>query len=323
MSVLAKVLQLVLRVLLHSFHLISLLAASWHRLFSTPPLPLQVTRRRIPRHLAVLLVLDSPHEPALIHESLLEIASRTVGWCRSVGIEKLTLYDSEGVLMDCVDQISQRASAADEPNGYDSSSGSDIEYPLTPPLSDCSDSRPLSPEDRFQKNTSVITVCLPEVIRKKTSRYGLKKRHSEREKSDASKPPLTLCIASRQSSKPAIAVAATSLARSRARAPEQPELTVQALGTVIEGEYKSPSRYFMIVHHLRPSDGLPLPLELHGFPPWQIRLTEIYHCCKQRPTLEWLNLRSQKPGNAPELLTEIDFRAALDEYARAEMRFGK
>jgi hypothetical protein len=96
MSVLAKVLQLVLRVLLHSFHLISLLVASWHRLFSTPPLPLQVTRRRIPRHLAVLLVLDSPHEPALIHESLLEIASRTVGWCRSVGIEKLTLYDSEG-----------------------------------------------------------------------------------------------------------------------------------------------------------------------------------------------------------------------------------
>lgn len=83
--------------------------------------------------------------------------------------------------MDCVDQISQRASAADEPNGYDSSSGSDIEYPLTPPLSDCSDSRPLSPEDRFQKNTSVITVCLPEVIRKKTSRYGLKKRRSERE----------------------------------------------------------------------------------------------------------------------------------------------
>jgi hypothetical protein len=58
------------------------------------------------------------------------------------------------------------------------------------------------------------------------------------EKSDVSKTPLTLCIASRQSSKPAIAAAATSLARRRARTTDteqEPELTAERLNTIIEG----------------------------------------------------------------------------------------
>ncbi|KAJ7932440.1 hypothetical protein B0H13DRAFT_1955484 [Mycena leptocephala] len=321
----AVLVHVLLRVL-HSFHfLIALLSASWHRLNRTPPLPLQVTRRRIPRHLALLLVSDSIHDPAATRESFLESASRAVGWCRTAGIEKLTLYDSKGVLVDCADQISQRASLTCELDGYESSSGSDIEYPLTPPSSDCSHSRPLSPEDGFQKETSVITVHVPKVIRKKTARYGLKKRHSEREKSDVSKPPLTLCIASRQSSKPAIAAAATSLARRRARTTDteqEPELTAERLNTIIEGPHSLSAPDFLIVHHLCPSD-YALPLELHGFPPWQIRLTEIHHCYQQRPLLEWLSARRETYPTAPQLLTEMDFRAALDEFAGAEMRFGK
>ncbi|KAJ6519777.1 hypothetical protein C8R45DRAFT_952684 [Mycena sanguinolenta] len=321
MTVLAHVLLVLLRVLHLFYSLITLLSASWDRFEWTPPLPLNVTRRRIPRHLALLLVLDSAHDRASTRESLLEIVTRAVGWCRSAGIEKLTLYDTAGLLMDCVDKISQRTSVAGELDSYDSCSGSDIEYPLTPPSSDYSDSRPLSPEDRV--DASIITLRVPEVIRKKTSRYGLKKRHSERQKSEAAKPPLTLCIASRQSSKPAIAAAATSLARSRARAPEEPELTVENLNAIIEGPQSLSDPDFMIVHHLRPSDGPPLPLELYGFPPWQIRLTEIHHCCKQRPSLQRLKFGSGTPENKPQLLTELDFRAALDEYARAEMRFGK
>ncbi|KAF8213090.1 hypothetical protein K438DRAFT_1803389 [Mycena galopus ATCC 62051] len=317
MTVLAHVLQVLLRVL-HSFRLlITLWSASRDRLHWTPPLPLDVTRRRTPNHLALLLVLDSAHDPASTRDSVLETASRVVGWCRSAGIEKLTLYDSEGVLADCADQISQRVSVVGDLNGYDSSSGSDIEYPLTPPSSDCSDSRPLSPEERFQKDTSVIIVRIPGAMREKTSKYGLKKRHSKQNKFLST--PLTLCIASRQSSKPAIATAATLLARGQAK---EPELTVERLNTIIEGHSLSDPD-FMIVHHLRPSDGLPPPLELYGFPPWQIRLTEIHHSWRQRPFLERWNFKSPPPENAPQSLTEIDFRAALDEYARAEMRFGK
>jgi hypothetical protein len=42
----------------------------------------------------------------------------------------------------------------------------------------------------------------------------------------------------------------------------------------IAGPHSLSAPNFLIVHHLCPSD-YALPLELHGFPPWQIRLTEI------------------------------------------------
>ncbi|KAJ7634261.1 hypothetical protein DFH06DRAFT_1221527 [Mycena polygramma] len=317
MDVLVHVL---LRVL-HSFYsLITLLSASWRRLYTAPPLLLQVTRRRIPRHVALLLVPHPGHDPVATRESLLETASRTIGWCRSSGVEKLTLYDREGILAECADQITQRASVA-ELDGYESPA-SEIEYPPTPPSSDCSDSRPLSPEDGLQNETSVVTVGLPGIIRNKNSKYGLKRRHSKRQNSDASKPPLTLCIASRRSSKPAVAAAATSLARRRARSTEVEELTVESLNAIIEGPHSVTAPDFLIVHHLRPSY-YPPHLELHGFPPWQTRLTEIHHCYKQRPLREWLSLRNKTAENAPRLLTEIDFRVAMDEFAQAEMRFGK
>ncbi|KAJ7786266.1 hypothetical protein B0H16DRAFT_1489831 [Mycena metata] len=319
------ILEYVLLRVIHSFHfLVALWLASWRRLRSSTPLPLEVTRRRIPNHLAVLLVPDSIHEPAATLECLLETVNRTIGWCRSAGIQQLTLYDNDGVLMNRADQISQRASISYELNGYESSE-SDVQYPLTPPSSDYSDSRPLSPEDGFQRETPVITIHLPETIHKKTSRYGLKKRHAEREKSAASQPPLTLCIASRRSSKPAIAAAATLLARRRVHALEtekESELSVGKLNSILEGPNCLPAPDFLIVHHLRPFN-YAVPLELHGFPPWQIRLTEIYHSHRQRPLLGWLGLRSKTAESAPQFLTEVDFRTALDEFAGAEMRFGK
>ncbi|KAJ7125624.1 hypothetical protein C8R43DRAFT_1029634 [Mycena crocata] len=312
------VLEYVCLRVIHSFHfLIALFSACWHCFHWTPPLPLQVTRRRTPHHLALLLVSDSVYGSDITQEFLLETVNRTVDWCRAVGIEKLTVYDNEGLLVDCADQISQRASA--EFNGYESSSGSDVEYPLTPPSSECSDSRPLSPEDHFHKDSAVITMRLPETIHKRTSRFGLKKRHHER---GVSKPPLTLCIASRQSSKPAIAAAATSLARRRAGAKDF-SLSVEMLNSILEGTNSLSAPDFMILHHLRPSDHSPLPLELYGFPPWQVRLTEIHHCYQQRPLMEQLRFKSRTPKRNPQLLTEIDFRMALDEFAGAEMRFGK
>jgi len=239
------------------------------------------------------------------------------------------VYDSQGASRSIASQISQRASVACGLNGYESSSGSDVEYPPTPPSSDCGDSRPLSPEDRFQTEpeASLITVRLPQTVRKRTSRYGLKKRHQERQKGAPSEPPLTLCIASRQSSKPAIAAAATSLARKQARTTgttgqQRFNLSVEMLNSILEGPHSLSAPDFLILHHLCPSDHS-FPLELYGFPPWQIRLTEIHHCYKQRPLLERLSLTSKTTEPAPQILTEIDFRTALDEFAGAEMRFGK
>ncbi|KAJ7169840.1 hypothetical protein C8R46DRAFT_1090214 [Mycena filopes] len=307
---------------IHWFHLLCLV--SWRRLDSSPPRPLQFTRRRSPNHLAVLLVPDSLHDPAATLQALLESVDRSIAWCRAAGIEKLTLYDNEGLLVNHADQISHRASVSRELDGYESSE-SDVQYPLTPPSSDYSDSRPRSPEDGFHQEAPVITIHLPHTIHKKTSRYGLKKRHTERDNPVASKLALTVCIASRRSSKPAVAAAATLLARRRADALEtkkELELSVARLNSILEGPNCLSAPDFLIVHHLRPSN-YPTPLELHGFPPWQIRLTEIYHSHRQRPLREFLGIKSNTSENTPQLLTEMDFRTALDEFAGAEMRFGK
>ncbi|KAJ7293537.1 hypothetical protein C8J57DRAFT_1269285 [Mycena rebaudengoi] len=311
--------------LVHSFHfLITLLSACWHRFIWIPPRPLQVTRRRLPEHLALLLVPDATHDSNATREFLLENVSRTVGWCRVVGIKTLTVYDTEGLIVDCAEKVSQRVTSASQLDGYESS-GSDTEYPLTPPSSDCSDSRPLSPEDGVHSAASITTLYLHEVHPKRTRRkYGLKKRQRHSKKADNSQQPLTLHIASRQSSKPAIAAAATCLARRRAQSahPKPCGISVESLNSILEGPHSLSPPDFLILHDLRPSTHLLAPLELHGFPPWHVRLTEIYDC-KNIRLPDWLSLMWKGPENSPQLLEEIDFRAALDEFAGAEMRFGK
>ena len=121
------------------------------------------------------------------------------------------------------------------------------------------------------------------------------------------KHALTLCLVSRQSAKPAIASAAHSLARTqtqtRNRRPRKAihsrtggtfQLSINQFDQLLDSEssllYKfwvysqgvmiwldedglsSPD--FMIVHPIGP-DPSTSALELHGFPPWHIRLTEI------------------------------------------------
>ncbi|KAJ7071073.1 hypothetical protein C8F01DRAFT_1108978 [Mycena amicta] len=286
----------VLRVL-HLFRsFLALLVLCWRTFRSTPPLPLRTTRRRIPKHLAILLVPD--FESGATRECMLESISRASGWCRTVGVETLTLYDTQGLLVDCANQISQRLYATCEQAGQEDS---DVEYPLTPPSSDYSDSRPLSPENSLG-DSSTITIHLPRTIRKRTSRYGLKTRRYEPQ--EIAQHPLTLCIASRHSGKPAIAAAASVLARRRLEDASQPPVSVETLsvsaGSACTGPNSVSAPDFLILHQLRDADHSLGPLELHGFPPWQIRLTEIY---ASKACL------AGHPKNGPRALTEIDFRA--------------
>jgi dehydrodolichyl diphosphate syntase complex subunit NUS1 len=53
-------------------------------------------RKRVPSHLAIIFVADSYFDNETIEMSLLESVERAVGWCRVTGIEKLTVYDSQG-----------------------------------------------------------------------------------------------------------------------------------------------------------------------------------------------------------------------------------
>lgn len=90
----------------------------------------------------------------------------------------------------------------------------------------------------------------------------------------------------------------------------------------------------MIVHQISTSYNDRTPLELYGFPPWQMRLTEIlsvlnwqlrtsiiladnfWRSYNRYPQSVW-SRSSELP------LGEKEFRAALDEFAGAQMRLGK
>lgn len=148
---------------LHVLHFVYALAihvrSSWKRYSWRPPQSLSATRKRVPKHLAIVLVVDTQLSDETIENLLSESVVNAVGWCRASGIQKLTVYEENGMCQRFFQLLRTSTSGAGllstyartigdrlPRNSLDSdSSESELEYPLTPPLSDYSESRPLSP----------------------------------------------------------------------------------------------------------------------------------------------------------------------------------
>ncbi|KAF9044582.1 hypothetical protein BDZ89DRAFT_192663 [Hymenopellis radicata] len=196
-----------------------------------------------------------------------------------------------------------------------------LEYPPTPPLSDCA-SRPHSP-DRESSRTPFTTIHYQHTVMDSTRKLSPWSVGSH----EAS---TTIYLASYDSSKPVIAAIASSIAKEEALRPKDQDtsfcLTVEEMKWRLEGKNGLPPSNFMIVHPLSPSKYNRTALELHGFPPFQTRLTEVYHNRLLKRHDAWINwiLPSRfYARRLPVPLTEVVFREALDEFAGAEMRFGK
>jgi len=311
-----------LRSLLHVLHLfyhIVTLVTSWKSL--PQPYELSHPRKQIPRHLALLLVSDNDESASgdAVLECFLESIQRTVGWCRAVGIRKLTVYDRDGTLSANIEQVSQRLAVPTQHHSEDETS--EIEYPLTPPPSDISDSRPLSPVDLRSLNldVSILEVHATIPIEGESIR-GVKQRRETRLNSEKSRTQeVTIHVTSRSSGKPAIACAAHVMANDSKW--QQQRIDIQNLNAVLEGDRGLPSPDFMIIYNIFPTlRRRKQPLELYGFPPWQITLTEFHDCSEYSPiSSPWAGASSR----GPEPLSEINFRRGLDEFAGAQMRFGK
>ncbi|KAG7450564.1 uncharacterized protein BT62DRAFT_927847 [Guyanagaster necrorhizus] len=310
--------------LIHALYSIAIFASScWKRFNSVPPLPLTAPRRRIPKHLAVLFVPDLDIHPDITHTCLLESVYRTVDWCRELGIEKVTVYDSEGLLQASATTIQHHIALSSKP--YEPAM--DHEYPPTPPLSE-PDSRPVSPEQIPEVNPYMI-ISLPRSCSEAVCepKSGRRRRTAARN----SYGPMTLHIVSSSSSKPVIAAAAHSICKlensySKISNIDDFKLSVAELGQRLEGKDGFPPPDFMIVHPMSPSKYNRTPLELHGFPPWQTRLTEIHHnrhIKRHAAWITWVLPQRFYSARWPVPLTEMAFRDALDEFAGAEMRFGK
>lgn len=91
--------SLFLRVLHIIYSLVVFISSYWRNFNRKSPRALGATRPRVPAHLAILLIANKNKEKCdadTTERTFIESIERAVGWCRTVGIVKLTVYDSEG-----------------------------------------------------------------------------------------------------------------------------------------------------------------------------------------------------------------------------------
>lgn len=164
--------------LLHAFHLIYTIVIRvrclWPR-FSTPPQTIHSPRHRIPKHLAIVFVINELISLETAQDVLCTSVMNAVEWCQYIGIKKLTVYDERGersrklycagidvVTADMLSKCTQRIreSLPIHRQEHDCSK-SETYFPLTPPPSDYSESRPISPAQSDGDSIPVTTIHIP------------------------------------------------------------------------------------------------------------------------------------------------------------------
>lgn len=253
------------------------------RFLAPPPQHLAAPRRRLPKHLAIVFAIDPTVPADAAREALTKSVMNAVEWCRIAGIRKLTVYEENGTstyplfwravgsrpadtLAKCSQALCERLPVQEHEGD---SSESDIDYPLTPPPSDHSESRPLSPADTPRYYAPLIKLRISEKVSQKhmeqkklhKRRVQSQRRHfsggvqaparwltecsiAETPAESVQKSDLLLCMISAEASKPTIAAVASALAeRERARVTRTPsagtatpfKLSVDDLDQLLEG----------------------------------------------------------------------------------------
>ncbi|KAH9968774.1 hypothetical protein BC827DRAFT_280646 [Russula dissimulans] len=302
--------RLALRVL-HFFYFLFL--AIWslrNHYLRRAPRSLTATRSKTPSHLAlVLVVTESDLCASEAREAFLRCTEKAIACCRAAGIRRLSVYDRLGILLEAPQLVSERLEKCLPP-------AQDRLY-LTRRHSDGSG---VSNGGHHEETSCIKTICVGDTTDKLRKRNRGRPRiqyHVTHKLSNSE--TFTLHFVSRDTGKPAIAAIADNLLnrateglRRRAVSANGDagvfKVTVADLQTILEGDRGYDPPDLMIVHHVTLPRRQFTPLELYSFPPWQVRLTEI----QLRPRAEkWM------------VLSELDFRRALDEYSTAEFRLGK
>jgi dehydrodolichyl diphosphate syntase complex subunit NUS1 len=153
-----------------------------------------------------------------------------------------------GVLHGCSENAHRRVFLVNETS--EDSCESEVEYPLTPPLSESSGSRSHSPEHAtFPADLNIITMVHLSRLRKR--RNVAVRRQPKRKGVSSASSKLTLHVVSRASGKPAIVSASRSLLQSYVSGASMPDdtmpsrfpynLTVSKLAMVLEGQIRQSS----------------------------------------------------------------------------------
>ncbi|GAA5862433.1 hypothetical protein JCM3774_002515 [Rhodotorula dairenensis] len=245
---------------------------------------------KLPRHLAVSLVGRTGRVAEVVHrERHVAILKSLLDWSTQLGTTTLTVYDETGVL------VRDAAAYARELDLEVVTKAEDVVVEgmvtLAEPGVDVKPAAALSPAgegartprtpDEDLSADSSTTLVADEIC--------------------APSAPLRLNLLSRAAGRPRLAKLARDLALRVHSTGEEPtsEQVAEQIDALPLGE---PDLLLIFGGSY---------LRLHGFPPWQLRLTEMYH--HSWPTWFW---------RPPELTYDI-LRKALDVYGRAEMRLGR
>jgi len=325
----ALVVRLVLCVLHFIYSLFLVILSFRSRYFRSAPRPLSTKRSKIPSHLVLVLASQEPDLcVSEAQEAFLGCIEDAITWCRVAGIQRLSVYDRLGILIEAFDVVNERLEACLPPTR----SLVEPVFPLTPPLSDDSD---VSDDGHCKGISCVKTICAGETadrLRKWSRNRPRIQRHQTY--GPPSSETFTLHLVSRDTGKPTIAAVTDDLIRRAADGlrrkavsmdgdAEAFKISVADLQAILEGDCGYGPPDLMIVHNVTVPRRQYTPLELYSFPPWQVRLTEIYHDGFSGLWDRWIRARLPLRGKAWMMLSETDFCRALDEYSGAEFRLGK
>ncbi|CAE6455610.1 unnamed protein product [Rhizoctonia solani] len=262
-------------------------------------------RDKVPAHIALVLAhgdAQKRHGQLSIDDvkAMLESVLRVSEWSQAVGVSKLTVYDREGVLVSKAAYLRRKLLPAQGPEINNQTLKPVIfdNYPLTPPLSDVSTEATEAESDIGDSLDFGSTQLTIPAISEKGQ-------------------PLCINIISDKDGRTEVALCARQIAAFQKTQNKQLDpttlfkLDINTLDAVLEAKLQSPD---MLLVHTMPPGLFKRPLELHAFPPWQIRLTEMHHS----------QVRRFLPfGKSYTVVEEAAFARALDIYSDAEFRLGK
>jgi dehydrodolichyl diphosphate syntase complex subunit NUS1 len=81
---------------LHYLYTFITLLDSIRRRFKSPPHSLLAHRRKIPQHLAVLLIADPAENSQDTVDTLLQSVKNVAAYCRAISIPRMSVYDRQG-----------------------------------------------------------------------------------------------------------------------------------------------------------------------------------------------------------------------------------
>jgi len=315
--------------LFHFLYSIFLVAWSLHDRWCRPgPKPLTVSRSQIPRNLAVVLVCsDDKANNGAVQEAFIQCVERITAWCKAVGVNHLTVFDRHGILVGMSSTVRQRLNAVERDSPPERSEYT-YDFPPTPPSSDDSDCQFSGDRPSYSSNNVVTVYPESDMPRKSGRGKSGARRRGPRRGSIPLRPPYVQ-LACSASGKRSIVSVANGLLRAQqhnvepGQDSEKFHISVNDLQYILEGEVGLKAPDLMIVHHVTYPKYQRSPVELHAFPPWQIRLSEIFHDASQWSLRSQLLRDSVGIGFSHSVITEARFCDALDEYSKAEFRVGK